>query len=170
MHCLSSADERRARKDTKSLWNISGFFLKTRVTGIGGCPTPLLCLIRPLTLPLGSRRTSCYSAGNPTFQDYSRETPDDVYAYDFVKELQSRLQSSYQVARNNLVRHKERSKEYHDRNVNTPLFTAGDKVLLHDERIRRDLLSSPWIGPYDIVDIDVNVTLKLPRNKTLPNV
>jgi hypothetical protein len=85
--------------------------------------------------------------------------------------LQSRLQSSYQVARNNLVRHKERSKDYHDRNVNTLLFTAGDKVLLHADWIRKGRsakLSSPWIGPYDIVDIDdVNVTLKLPRNKAL---
>jgi hypothetical protein len=100
-----------------------------------------------------------------------RDPPDAVYAYDdFVKDLQSRLQSSYEVARNNLVRHKERSKEYHDRDVNTPLFTVGDKVLLHDEWIRRRSakLSSPWIGPYDIVDIDdVNVTLKLPRNRTL---
>jgi hypothetical protein len=98
--------------------------------------------------------------------------PDAVYAYNnFVKELQSPLQSSYQVARNNLVRHKERSKEYRDRNVNTPLLTIDDKVLLHDERIRKGRsanLSSRWIGPYDIVDIDdVNVTLKLPRNKTL---
>jgi hypothetical protein len=69
-----------------------------------------------------------------------RDPPDVLYAYDYyVKELQSRLQSSYKVARNNLVRHKERSKEYHDRNVNTPLFTIGDKVLLHDERIRREI-------------------------------
>jgi hypothetical protein len=100
------------------------------------------------------------------------DPPDAVYAYDdFVKDLQSRLQSSYEVARNSFVRHKERSKEYHDRNVNTPLFTVGDKVLLHDERIRRGRsakLSSPLIGPYDIVDVDdVNVTLKLPRNRTL---
>ena len=81
------------------------------------------------------------------------------------------MQSSYKVARNNLVRHKERSKEYHDRNVNTPLFTVGDKVLLHDESIRRGRsakLSAPFIGPYDIIDIDdVNVTLKLPKNRTL---
>ena len=88
-----------------------------------------------------------------------------------VKELQSRLQSSYLVARSNPAQHKERSKEYHDRNVNTPLFTIGDKVLLHDENVRRGRsakLSSPWIGPYDIVDIDdVNVTLKLPRNRTI---
>ena len=87
-----------------------------------------------------------------------------------VKELQSRLQSSC-VARSNLAQQKERRKEYDDRNINTPLFTFGDKVLLHDEKVwrgRSAKLSSPWIGPYDIVDIDyVNLTSKLHRNRTL---
>jgi len=81
------------------------------------------------------------------------------------------LQSSYRAARSSLAQQKESSKEYHDRNVNIPLFTIGDKVLLHDEKIRRGKsakLSSSYIGPYEIIDIDdVNVTLKLPRNRTL---
>lgn len=101
-----------------------------------------------------------------------KEAPETQYTYDsYVKELQSRLQSSYQVAQNSLKVQKERSKEYHDRNLNTPLFSIGDKVLLHDEKIRRGRsakLTAPFIGPYEITDIDdVNVTLKLPRNKTL---
>ena len=101
-----------------------------------------------------------------------KDPPEAQYTYDdYVKELQSRLQSSYRVARSSLAQQKERSKEYHDRNVNTPLFTIGDRVLLHDEKIRRGRsakLSSPYIGPYEIIDIDdVNVTLKLPRNRTL---
>ena len=49
-----------------------------------------------------------------------KESPETQYTYDkYIKELQSRLQSSYQVARARLE-HKERSKDYHDRNVNTP--------------------------------------------------
>jgi hypothetical protein len=60
---------------------------------------------------------------------------------------------------------------YYDRSVNTPLFVLGDKVLLHDERVRRGRsakLTTPWIGPIEIVNInDVNVTLRLPRNRTL---
>jgi hypothetical protein len=48
---------------------------------------------------------------------------------------------------------------------------AGDKVLLHDEKIRHGRstkLTVPYIGPYEILDIDdVNITLKMPRNKTL---
>jgi len=81
------------------------------------------------------------------------------------------LQSSYRAARSNLAQQNECSKEYHDCNVNTPLFTNGDKVLLHDKKVRTDRsakLSSPYIEPCEIVDIDdVNVTLKLPRNRTL---
>jgi hypothetical protein len=101
-----------------------------------------------------------------------KETPETQYVYDnYIKELQSRLQSSYQTARANLESRKERSKEYYDRNVNTPLFTVGDKVLLHDEKIRRGRsakLSPPFIGPYEIIDVDdLNITLKLPKNKTL---
>jgi len=56
-----------------------------------------------------------------------RDPPDTQYTYDnYVKELQSRLQSSYQTARSNLESRKERSKEYHGRNVNTQLFVLGD--------------------------------------------
>jgi hypothetical protein len=66
---------------------------------------------------------------------------------------------------------KERSKEYHDKNVNVPLFTVGDKVHLDDEKIRRSRslkLSPLWIGSYEITDIDdVNITLRLPKNRTL---
>jgi hypothetical protein len=44
-------------------------------------------------------------------------------------------------------------------------------VLLHDEKVRRGRsakLTAPYIGPYEIIDIDdVNITLKLPRNKSL---
>ena len=101
-----------------------------------------------------------------------REPPDTQYTYDdYVKELQSRLQSSYQMARYNLNQRKERSKEYHGRSMNTPLFAIGDKVLLHDEKVRQGRsakLSPPWIGPYEIIDVDgVNISLKLPRNRTL---
>jgi hypothetical protein len=65
---------------------------------------------------------------------------------------------------------KERSKEYYDMNINVPLF-AGQKVLLHNEKVRRGRsakLSQPYIGPYKIIFVDdVNITLRLPRNKTL---
>ena len=98
-------------------------------------------------------------------------SPERQYTYDnYVKEMQSRLQSSYHTARANLEQ-KERSKDYHDKSINAPLFTVWDKVLLHDEKIRRGRsakLSPPYIGPYEIIEIDdVNITLKMPRNRAL---
>jgi len=100
-----------------------------------------------------------------------KETPEIQYTYSYVKELQGRLQSSYETARSNLQVKKEKSKEYYDRTVNVPLFVVGDKVLLHDETVRRgrsSKLTQSWIGPYEIISLDdVNVTLKLPRNRTL---
>ena len=65
----------------------------------------------------------------------------------------------------------ERCKEYYDRNINVPLFAIGEKVLLRDERVRRGRsakLSQPYIGTYEITAIDdVNITLRLPKNRTL---
>jgi hypothetical protein len=51
------------------------------------------------------------------------------------------------------------------------LFAIGEKVLLHDEAVRRGKsakLIQPYIGPYEIIAVDdVNVTLRLPKNRTL---
>jgi hypothetical protein len=101
-----------------------------------------------------------------------KESSEVIYNYDnYVQELQSRLQSSYEVARSNLSINKERSKEYYDRNINVPLFAVGEKVFLHDEHVRRGRsakLSQPYNGPYEKITIDdVNITLRLPKNKTV---
>ena len=73
--------------------------------------------------------------------------------------------------RSNVQVKKEKRKEYYDQTVNGPLFVIRDKVLLHDETVRRgrsSKLSKSWIGPYEVIALDdVNVTLKLPRNRTL---
>jgi hypothetical protein len=109
----------------------------------------------------------------PNISGILQKEPVEIrYNYDsYVQELQSRLQPCYEVARSNLKAKKERSKEYYDRNTNVPVFAIGEKVLLHDERVRRGRsakLSPPFIGPYEIIAVeDVNVTLRLPRNKTL---
>jgi len=85
--------------------------------------------------------------------------------------LLSRLQSCYEVVRSNLKAKKEKSKEDYDKNTNVPLFVIGEKVLLHGKKLlrgRSSKLSSSYIGPYEIISVDgVNITLQLPRNKTL---
>jgi transposase InsO family protein len=108
----------------------------------------------------------------PNIPGILQEPLENRYNYDsYVQELQSRLQSCYDVARSNLNAKKEKSKGYYDRNTVVPLFAIGEKVLLHDEKVRRGRsakLSPPFIGPYEITAVeDVNVTLRLPRNKVL---
>jgi hypothetical protein len=101
-----------------------------------------------------------------------KETPEIQYTCDnYVKELQARLQSSYEIVRSNLQFKKGKNNEYYDRTVNVYLFVVGDKVLLYDETVQRERsskLSKSWIGSYEVIALDdVNVTLKLPRNRTL---
>ena len=58
---------------------------------------------------------------------------------------------------------KEKSKEYY-KNTNVPLFAVDEKVSLNDEKIRRGKkMSPPYICPYEIISVDVNITLQLPR-------
>ena len=66
-----------------------------------------------------------------------KKTLEIQYTYDnYVKELQARLRSSYEIGQTFKLR-RNKSKAYYDRRVNVPLFVVGDKVLLHGETDRR---------------------------------
>lgn len=90
--------------------------------------------------------------------------PDDV-----VREIKLRLQTCAQIARENLIKSKEKSKEYYDRNQNAVDFKENDKVLLFDQSLRRGRsrkLSSQWCGPFTVIKVDLpNVIIKLKKNK-----
>jgi len=80
-----------------------------------------------------------------------RDPREVSYNYNsYFQELQFRLQSCYEVARSKLKTKKEKGKEYYEKNTNVLLFAIGEKVLLHDEKLRRDRsskLRTPYIGP-----------------------
>jgi hypothetical protein len=97
-----------------------------------------------------------------------KDTPGPQYNYDdYASELKSRLQTAHQMAKDNLISSKTKSKEYYDQKTETFAFHVGDKVLLYDETVRRGRskkLSSQWIGPYEVVTVDkVNATIKRGR-------
>ena len=77
------------------------------------------------------------------------------------------MQSTPEVARQNLISNKERSKEYYDKDSETFEFQIGQKVLFFDETVRRGRskkLGPQYVGPYDILAVDgVNVTIKKGR-------
>lgn len=52
---------------------------------------------------------------------------------DYVNELKYRLQTSYSIAKKNLLDQKEKSKMRYDRNSQESSFNIGDLVLLKDE-------------------------------------
>lgn len=87
---------------------------------------------------------------------------------DYVNEVKKRLRVTHQVARENIKEEREKSKRYYDRKTNPQKFQIGDKVLLHDETVRRGRskkLDAVWIRPYEILmkNSDVNYTIKKGR-------
>ena len=95
-------------------------------------------------------------------------SPTSQYTYDdYVAEMKSRLQSSYQKARENLLGEKEKNKVQYDKRTSVELFKAGDRVLLFDESVRRGRsrkLSAQWIGPYVVEKVEgVNVVISRKR-------
>jgi hypothetical protein len=98
-------------------------------------------------------------------------TPEPQYNYDdYVAELKSKLQTSHQRARENLIKSKGRNKEHYDETARALKLRVGDKVLLYDETVRRGRsrkLSAQWIWPYTVTEVDnVNVTITKGRKPT----
>jgi hypothetical protein len=94
-----------------------------------------------------------------------RSEPSSQYNYDdYVSELKGRLQTAHHIAKKNLIASKVRSEDYYDKGTEEMKIEVGDKVLLYDETMRRGgsrKLSSQWIGPYEVVEVNkVNATIK----------
>jgi hypothetical protein len=74
-----------------------------------------------------------------------------------------RLQTAHDVAKQNLIAGKVRSKDYYDKGTEVKKIEVGHKVLLYDETARRGRsrkMSSQWIGLYDVVELNkVNATI-----------
>jgi hypothetical protein len=94
-----------------------------------------------------------------------RSEPSPQYNYDdYVSELKGRLQTANHVAKKNLIASKVRSKDCYDKGTEEMKIEVGDKFLLYDETMRRGRsrkLSSQWIGPYEVIEVNkVNATIK----------
>ena len=57
------------------------------------------------------------------------------------------MQELQALAGNHLLKAKEKSKEYYDRNPNKQNFNVGDKVLLQD-KTSNIKLTPRWLGPF----------------------
>jgi hypothetical protein len=93
----------------------------------------------------------------PSFPNYDERD-------DYVSCPKERLRYRHEVARKALINSKEVTKRYYGEKENAVTFREGDLVLLLQEHVRRGRsknLSSPWIGPYTVVEVaGVNCVLR----------
>lgn len=82
--------------------------------------------------------------------------PQIVYNYDnYLYELKFRLQKSHEIARQNLIRAKEKSKVQYDKKINPKTFIVGQKVYLENMAsagVGRKL-KSLYVGPYEVTNV-----------------
>lgn len=94
-------------------------------------------------------------------------TEDQSESYShYLTELYNKLRETQSAARDNLVKAKERSKQYYDKRINPVKFKVGDRVFLLSDPYKK--LGDQYKGPYEIVDKlgDVNVRLRIGPGRT----
>lgn len=105
----------------------------------------------------------------PELPSSIKKHPEVCYNYDdYHNELRMRLQTSYTLARENLLKKKEKSKEYYDKNLVPLEVEIGKKVWLKNEK-RVGKLSPLWLGPYEVTKIisPVNTEIKIKNGKKI---
>lgn len=91
-----------------------------------------------------------------------KRKPEPVYTWDkYVSELKYKLQTSFTLARENLLKNKLVAKKRHDSTIRPVDLAVNDKVLLKNET-RTSKLSPVWIGPFEVITVhsNHNVTIK----------
>lgn len=96
--------------------------------------------------------------------------PEFKYSYDsYIAQLKLKLNKCHQIARENVIKSKEKSKKYYDRSASDIVFDLGDQVLLSNEGSKPHIskkFAAKYTGPYEIVQQNspTNFTIKL-KNK-----
>lgn len=96
------------------------------------------------------------------------QEPKFHYTYDdYIKSLQHRLNTSFKIARENIVSSKSKSKEYYDRKINPKEFKENDLVYIYNKQTKPNLskkLSPQFKGPYKIIKTFPNGTVDIQVN------
>lgn len=124
-------------------------------------PYAMLCYN---TTPHSSSKFSPYElifGHKPILPSSLASPPSPIYNYeDYLTELRNKLQNAHQVVRENLIKGKEISKAYYDRNSQETQFSVGDQVYYRNQA-RKNKLHSLWFGPFHISEIN------FPLNSTI---
>jgi hypothetical protein len=101
----------------------------------------------------------------PNIPSSFQREPEVQYNYDnYISDLKRMMQEAHKVTHANLMKKKERNKNYYDKNKHVIKINVGDKVLI-TEHNKRNMLSRNWTGPYEIIMIhdNENITIKKGR-------
>ena len=88
----------------------------------------------------------------------STSCSDNVSYVDFVSDLKKRLEESYQLARKNITKNQQSSKEYYDRRVRGNILEVGDRVLVRKTYFQegRHKLANRWEDQVYVVENQVD--------------
>lgn len=93
---------------------------------------------------------------------------DTNYNYDnYANIMKSKFQHSHQLARETILKNKNKSKAYYDKNAKEVKYHVGDLVLLRNEQ-RKNKLYEIWQGPYEVISTisDQNYRIQMRKNRT----
>lgn len=91
---------------------------------------------------------------------------DPIYDYNnYSIELRHKLQTTNQLARDLLIKMKQRNKKYYDQKLNKPIFKLNEKVLAISQNHK---LKPVYDGPYTVIELDeFNVVLSHDETKKI---
>lgn len=91
----------------------------------------------------------------------SHRAPEVVYNYsNYLADLKNKLQNAHAIARESIIKAKEVSKGYYDKNVKQREFEVGAKVLLSCKETKTGL-DPRWKGPYTVMEVPTVVNTVL---------
>lgn len=101
----------------------------------------------------------------PSLPQRITQEPEFSYSYeDYHKNLQLKLNKSFQIAKNNIIQSKIKSKIRYDRSTNEYNFRIGEYAYLKNNATKQGnskKLSPTFLGPYKIIKINDNETVVL---------
>nr|XP_033192740.1 uncharacterized protein LOC117158195 [Bombus vancouverensis nearcticus] len=98
-------------------------------------------------------------AREPTGEVIIEENMEATYA-EYLIDLFDKINTVQQIARENLIKSKLRSKEYYDRRTNPQNFKVGDLIYLLKEP-SKGKFSDQYTGPHKVLEILQNQNIKI---------
>ena len=95
---------------------------------------------------------------------HNPEEESETY-HSYLTNLFENICDIQEVARANLIRAKERSKNYYDKRVNPTIFNTNDNVFLLNES-KTDKFGKEYHGPYRIIEILDHENVRIQINKS----